>query len=50
MNSQPKKNNKALILLLIVFVLPVAVAKLVLSFDLYQAVSWFHYELMAPFL
>ena len=37
MNSQPKKNNKALILLLIVFVLPVAVAKLVLSFDLYQA-------------
>ncbi|WP_445775706.1 hypothetical protein [Shewanella sp.] len=37
MNSQPKKNNKVLILLLIVFVLPVAVAKLVLSFDLYQA-------------
>ncbi|MDD8060852.1 MULTISPECIES: hypothetical protein [Shewanella] len=36
MNSQPKKNNKALILLLVVFVLPIAVAKLVLSLELYQ--------------
>ena len=36
MNSQPKKKNNALLILLAVFVLPIAVAKLVLSFDLYN--------------
>jgi hypothetical protein len=36
MNSQPKKSNNTLILLLVVFVLPVAAAKLVLSLELYQ--------------
>jgi hypothetical protein len=36
MNSQPKRSNKTLILLLVVFVLPVALAKLVLSLDLYH--------------
>ncbi|MGZ9896897.1 hypothetical protein [Shewanella gaetbuli] len=36
MNSQPKRSQKTLILLLVVFIVPVALAKLVLSFDLYQ--------------
>ncbi|MGI2170180.1 hypothetical protein ACROAE_08280 [Shewanella sp. MF05960] len=48
MNSQPKKSNKTLILLLVVFVLPVAVAKLVLSFDLYQGGATNKGALMSP--
>ncbi|UJF22067.1 hypothetical protein [Shewanella sp. OMA3-2] len=36
MNSQPKKSNKTLILLFVVFLVPVALAKLVLSMD------WYH--------
>ena len=37
MNSQPKGNHKTLVLLLLAFVIPVALAKLVLSLDLYHA-------------
>lgn len=36
MNSPKKNGNKALILLVLVFILPVIAAKLVLSFDLYE--------------
>ncbi|WP_394129225.1 hypothetical protein [Shewanella maritima] len=36
MNSQVKRSRKSLLLLLAVFILPIAAAKLVLSFDLYQ--------------
>ncbi|AZG71292.1 hypothetical protein [Shewanella livingstonensis] len=36
MNSLPKKSNKALIILLLVFILPVVIAKLVLSLGLYN--------------
>lgn len=36
MNSQPKRSNKTLFILLLAFVLPVAAAKLVLSLDLYH--------------
>lgn len=36
MNSQVKRSRKTLVVLLMAFILPVVVAKLVLSFDLYQ--------------
>ncbi|MBB1382476.1 hypothetical protein H5071_11070, partial [Shewanella sp. SR41-2] len=48
MNSLPKKSNKALLVLLLVFILPVALAKLVLSLELYNGAATNKGALIAP--
>jgi hypothetical protein len=48
MNSQPKKSNKALMVLLLVFILPVALAKLVLSLELYNGAATNKGALITP--
>jgi hypothetical protein len=48
MNSLPKKSNKALIVLLLVFILPVALAKLVLSLELYNGAATNKGALITP--
>ena len=47
-NTKPIKGNKALFALLLVFILPVAAAKLVLSMDLYQGGATNQGELISP--
>jgi len=48
MNSLPKKSNKTLVVLLLVFILPVAVAKLVLSLELYNGAATNKGALITP--
>ena len=48
MNSQPKRSNKTLVVLLLAFILPVALAKLVLSLELYNGAVTNKGVLIAP--